>query len=70
MRILGVKFKFSVGHRKLNFPPWYAEIASSGRIPIVSFTIKTIIELGLFFEEILYICRPLREKMASRKTEV
>ena len=26
--------------------------------------------LGLFFEEILYIFRPLREKMASRKTEV
>ena len=26
--------------------------------------------LGLFFEEILYIFRPLREKMAPRKTEV
>ena len=26
--------------------------------------------LGLFFEEILYIFRPLREKKASRKTEM
>ena len=79
MRILGAKFKFSVGHGKFNFPPLYAEIASSGRIPIVSFAIETIIAvdlkkyhagLGLFFEEILYIFRPLRKKMASRKVEV
>ena len=66
MRILGAKFKFSVGHEKFKFLPLYAEIASSGRIPIVSFAIETIIAvdlkkyhagLGLFFEEILYIFR-------------
>ena len=66
MRIRGAKFKFSVDHGKFNFPPLYAEIESSGRNPIVSFAIATII----FFEEILFIFRPLREKMASRKTEV
>ena len=43
MRILGAKFKFSVGHGKFNFPSLYAEIASSGRIPVVSFAIETII---------------------------
>ena len=47
MRILGAKFKFSVGHGKFNFPPLYAEIASSGRIPIVSFAIETIIAVDL-----------------------
>ena len=71
MCILGAKFKFSVGHGKFNFPPLYAEIKSSGRIPIVSFAIETKSAvdlkkyhagLGLFFEEILYIFRPLREK--------
>ena len=34
MRILGAKVKFSVGHGKFNFPPLYAEMASSGRIPV------------------------------------
>ena len=64
MRILGAKFKFSVGHGKFNFPPLYAEIALSGRIPIVSFAIETIIAvdlksttLGLFFQSNLYIFR-------------
>ena len=66
MRIRGAKFKFPVDHGKFNFPPLYAEIEPSGRNPIVTFAIATII----FFEEILYIFRPLREKMASRKTEV
>ena len=47
MCILGAKFKFSVGHGKFNFPPLYAEIASSGRIPIVSFAIETIIAVDL-----------------------
>ena len=47
MRILGAKFKFSVGHGKFNFPPLYAEIASSGGIPVVSFAIETIIAVGL-----------------------
>ena len=47
MRILGAKRKFSVGHGKFNFPPLYAEIASSGRIPIVSFAIETIIAVDL-----------------------
>ena len=47
MCILGAKFKFSVGHGKFNFPPLYAEIASSGRIPIVSFAIETIIAVNL-----------------------
>ena len=45
MRILGAKFKFSVGHGKFNFPPLYAE--SFGRIPIVSFAIETIIAVAL-----------------------
>ena len=35
MRNLGAKFNFSVGHGKFNFSPLYAEIASSGRIPVV-----------------------------------
>ena len=47
MRILGAKFKFSVGHGKFNFPPLYAEKASTGRIPIVSFAIETIIAVDL-----------------------
>lgn len=47
MRILGAKFKFSVGHGKFNFPPLYAEIEPSGRIPIVSFAIDTIIAVDL-----------------------
>ena len=47
MRILGTKFKLSVGHGKFNFPPLYAEIASSGRIPIVSFAIEKIIAVDL-----------------------
>ena len=34
MRILYAKVKFSVGHGKFNFPSLYAEIASSGRIPV------------------------------------
>ena len=38
MRILGAKVKFSVGHGKFNFPPLYAEIASSGRIPVTQVT--------------------------------
>ena len=41
MRILGVKVKFSVGHGKFNFPPLYAEIASSGRIPVTQVTSVT-----------------------------
>ena len=47
MRILGAKFKFSVGHGKFIFPPLCAEIASSGRIPVVSFAIETIIAVDL-----------------------
>ena len=47
MRILGAKFKFSVGHGKFNFRPLYAEIASSGWIPIVSFVIEAIIAVDL-----------------------
>jgi len=47
MRILGTKFKLSVGHGKFNFPPLYAEIATSGQIPVVSFAIATIIAVGL-----------------------
>ena len=47
MRILGAKFKFSVGHGKFNFPPLYAEIASSGRIPVFSFAIEAIIAVEL-----------------------
>ena len=43
----GRKFKFSVGHGKFNFPPLYAEIASSGLIPVVSFAIETIIAVDL-----------------------
>ena len=39
--------RFSVGHGKFNFPPLCAEIASSGRIPVVSFAIKTIIAVDL-----------------------
>ena len=38
---------FSVGHGKFNFPPLYAEIASSSRILIVSFAIETIIVVDL-----------------------
>ena len=47
MRILGAKFMFSEDHAKFNFPPLYAEIASSGRIPVVSFAIETIIAVDL-----------------------
>ena len=47
MRILGAKFKFSVGHGKFNFPPLYAEIASSGWTPIVSLAIEAIIAVDL-----------------------
>ena len=47
MRILGAKVKFSVGHEKFNFPPLYAEIASSGRIPVVFFAIETMIAVDL-----------------------
>ena len=39
--------KFSVGHGKFNFPSLNAEIGSSGRIPIVSFAIDTIIVVDL-----------------------
>ena len=46
-RILGAKFRFSVGHGKFNFPPLYAEIASSSRIPVVCVAIKTIIAVEL-----------------------
>ena len=41
MRILGAKVKFSVGHGKFNSPPLYAEIASSGRIPVTRVTSVT-----------------------------
>ena len=41
MRILDAKVKFSVGHGKFNFPPLYAEIASSGRIPVTQVTSVT-----------------------------
>ena len=48
MRNLGAKFKFSVGHGKFNFPPLYAERASSSRIPVViSFAIETIIAVDM-----------------------
>ena len=47
IRILGGKFEFSVGHGKFKFPSFYAEIASSGRIPIVSFDIGRIIAVHL-----------------------
>ena len=77
MRTLGAKLKFPVGHGKFNFPPLYAEIASSGRIPVVSFAIETVIAVDMkrypawIILEILSIFRPLiSEKMASRKTEV
>ena len=36
-----------MGHGKFNFLPLYAEIASSGRIPVVSFAIVTIIAVDL-----------------------
>ena len=36
-----------MSHGKFNFPPFYAEIASSGRIPIVSFAIEKIIAVDL-----------------------
>ena len=38
MRILGMKVKFYVGHGKFNFPPFYAEMASSGQIPVTQVT--------------------------------
>ena len=41
MCILGVKVEFSVGHGKFNFPPLYAAIASSGRIPVTQVTSVT-----------------------------
>ena len=47
MRILGAKFKFSVDHGQFNFLPLCAEMASSGRIPVVSFAIETIIAVDL-----------------------
>ena len=38
---------FTVGHAKFNFPPLYAGIASSGRVPVASFAIETIIAVAL-----------------------
>ena len=69
MRVLGAKFKFSVGHGKFNFPQLYAEIASSCRIPVVSFAIKTIIAVDfkkyharLLFAGIFNVFRPFAKK--------
>ena len=46
-RHLSTKFNFSVDHGKFNFPQLYEEIASSCRIPVVSFAIETIIAVDL-----------------------
>ena len=62
MRILGVKVKFSVGHGKLNFPPLYAEIASSGRIPVTQVT--SVTQFNAIF--VTQKCRVLRCNSLSR----
>ena len=56
MRILGAKVKFSVGHGKFNFPPFYAEIASSGRISVTQVT--SVTQFNAIF--VTQKCRVLR----------
>ena len=56
MRLLGAKVKFSVGHGKFNFPPLYAEIASSGRIPVIQVT--SVTQFNAIF--VSQTCRVLR----------
>ena len=56
MRILDAKVKFSVGHGKFNFPPLYAEIASSGRIPVTQVT--SVTQFNAIF--VTQKCRVLR----------
>ena len=55
-RILGAKVKFSVGHGKFNFPPLYADIASSGRIPVTQVT--SVTQFSAIF--VTQKCRVLR----------